>query len=30
VLELAEDVLEELERDVLGVGDRLALDRFAA
>jgi hypothetical protein len=26
VLELAEDVLEELERDVLGFGDRLALD----
>ena len=29
VLELAEDVLEELERDLLRLGDRLALDRLS-
>jgi len=28
VLELQEDVLEELQRDVLGLGELLALDRI--
>ena len=30
VLELEQDVLEELERDVLGLGELLALDRAFA